>query len=202
MGSFPVAISSNLVLAITFIMQKPINQLIIPGRVSLKKRFPPIFFYAFQGEYVVKTSPTYIIPLLTFLKIHTEFNYNQLRDITAIDYTKRKLRFEIVYQLLSLTYNQRLIVSTSVSEIDSMESATIIYSSAGWYERETWDIFGIFFHNHSDIRRILTDYGFKGHPIRKDFPLTGFVEVRYNDFRKRVLYEKVNLAQEFRNFIN
>ena len=112
-------------------MQNKTNQLLTHGRVSLKKRFPPILFYAFQGEYVVKTSASYIIPLLTFLKIHTESNYNQLRDITAIDHSKRKFRFEIVYQLLSITYNQRLIVSVSLSEIDSIESVTSIYSSAG-----------------------------------------------------------------------
>jgi len=167
---------------------------------SLAKVFPPILYYSSQGEWVVKTTPTYLIPLLTFLKRHTTTQYHQLRDITAIDYAKRKFRFEVLYQLLSVTYNQRLTVSVAVSEGVALNSATPLFSSAGWYERETWDRFGVFFRNHPDLRRRLTDYGFKGHPLRKDFPVTGFVEVRYNDFRKRILYENVSLPQEYRVF--
>lgn len=167
---------------------------------SLAKVFPPILYYSTQGEWVIKTTPTYLLPLLTFLKRHTATYYRQLRDITAIDHPKRKFRFEILYQLLSITYNQRLTVSVFVAEGTALNSATSLFSSAGWYERETWDRFGVFFRNHPDLRRRLTDYGFKGHPLRKDFPVTGFVEVRYNDFRKRILYEKVSLPQEYRIF--
>lgn len=117
-----------------------------------------------------------------------------------MDYPERKLRFEVVYILLSLYTAQRVIVSVSIAEGNSLPSTVQLYSSAGWYEREAWDRFGIFFRNHPDLRRRLTDYGFKGHPLRKDFPLTGYIEVRYDDFRKRILYEGVSLPQEYRVF--
>ncbi len=167
---------------------------------AVSKVFPPIYYYSFQGEWVVKTTVNSLIPLLTFLKRHTATQYRQLIDLTVIDHPKRKLRFEVIYQLLSITYSQRLSVSVSVTEGQAVDSATSVYSAAGWYERESWDRFGVFFRNHPDLRRRLTDYGFKGHPLRKDFPVTGFFEVRYNDFRKRILYEKVSLPQEYRIF--
>lgn len=170
------------------------------GFKTLSKVFPPILFYSVNGEWTVKVNSNNLVPLLTFLKRHTATSFNQLRDLSAIDYPENKLRFEVVYQLLSISYNQRLSVSVSVSEGYSLKSVTSIYPSAGWYERETWDRFGVFFRNHPDLRRMLTDYGFKGHPLRKDFPVTGFVEIRYNDFWKRISYEKVNLAQEYRLF--
>lgn len=169
-------------------------------RGSLSKVFPPILYYSNHGEWTVKTKAANLLPLLTFLKHHTLTYYRQLIDITAVDHPERKLRFEVVYQLLSITYNQRLSVSVSVPEGVALDSAVSVYPSAGWYERETWDRFGVFFRNHPDLRRRLTDYGFKGHPLRKDFPVTGFIEVSYKDSRKRIVYEKVNLAQEFRLF--
>lgn len=137
---------------------------------------------------------------ITFIKKHTITKVEQLIDITAVDFPQRKLRFEILYQFLSVTYNQRFTVVVFVNEANRVDSRTSLYSSSGWYERETWDIFGIYFRNHKDLRRRLTDYGFKGHPLRKDFPVTGFTETRYNDFEKRIVFEKVNLAQDYRIF--
>ena len=166
----------------------------------ISKRFPTVLIYSVNGEWYIKASPSSLKPLLTFLKYHTNTSFNQLRDITAIDYSERKLRFEVVYVLLSLQNARRIIVSVSMSEATPLPSITSLYASAGWYERETWDRFGIFFTEHPDLRRRLTDYGFKGHPLRKDFPLTGFVEVRYADFQKRILYEGVSLPQEYRMF--
>ena len=113
---------------------------------------------------------------------------------------KKKKRFEVSYHLLSILYNSRINVTTSVDEITPLDSVTSIFSSADWLEREVWDMFGIFFFNHNDLRRILTDYGFRGHPLRKDFPLTGYVEVRYDDIQKRVVTEKVSLSQDYRIF--
>ncbi len=167
---------------------------------NLSKIFPPVLTYVTNGEAIIKTSPAYLIPLLTFLKHHTGTYYRQLRDQSAVDYPERKLRFEVYYHLLSRTYNNRVTVTVSVGEGFPLESATGVFPSAGWLERETWDRFGIFFSRHPDLRRRLTDYGFKGHPLRKDFPVTGFVEVRYDDFRKRIVYEGVSLAQEYRQF--
>ncbi len=121
-------------------------------------------------------------------------------DVTAVDYPSQDLRFQVVYNLLSIQYNSRVRVKTRINEILPVSSATGIYSSAGWWEREVWDMFGIFFSNHPDLRRILSDYGFQGHPLRKDFPLSGYVEVRYDDSEKRVITEPVEIDQEFRYF--
>jgi NADH/F420H2 dehydrogenase subunit C len=134
------------------------------------------------------------------LKNYVNTQFKVLIDLTAVDYPSRALRFEIVYNLLSVSYNARIRIKTCVDEITPVTSITELYSSAGWWEREVWDMFGIFFSNHPDLRRILTDYGFQGHPLRKDFPLTGFVEVRYDDSEKRVINEPVEITQEFRYF--
>lgn len=166
----------------------------------IASRFPNTLFYSVNGTCVIKTTPSSLVQLLTFLKSHTLCDYSQLIDITAIDNSECKLRFEVVYFLLSISQGNRLTVSVSVAEGISIPSVTEIYSSAGWLERETWDRFGIFFSSNKDLRRRLTDYGFKGHPLRKDFPLTGFVEVRYDDFSKRIVYTNVSLAQEYRIF--
>ena len=124
----------------------------------------------------------------------------QLIDICGVDYPERPERFEVVYHLLSLRHNWRLRVKVVTDEQAAVPSIQSIYSAAGWFEREAWDLYGIKFSNHPDLRRILTDYGFEGHPLRKDFPLTGYVEVRYDDEQKRVVYEPVKLVQDFRNF--
>jgi NADH-quinone oxidoreductase subunit C len=123
-----------------------------------------------------------------------------LVDVTAADYPEREERFEIVYNLLSLSHNQRIRLKTSTDENTPVPSVVGLFSAAGWFEREVWDMFGVFFTDHPDLRRLLTDYGFEGHPLRKDFPLTGYVEVRYDDEQKRVVYEPVKLTQDFRSF--
>ena len=169
---------------------------------SLSKRFPSIYYYSIQGESVVKIPVSLIKIFFTFIKNHTSTNFSQLIDITALDHPERQSRFELVYQLISYAYNQRLTVNVSIPEGVYVDSITSIYPSAGWYEREIWDRFGIFFKNHNDFRRRLTDYGFKGHPLRKDFPVTGFIEVRYDTFSKSIHYEKGSLPQEYRFFFN
>jgi NADH dehydrogenase (ubiquinone) Fe-S protein 3 len=138
--------------------------------------------------------------VLLFLRDHTYSKYEVLVDIACVDYPSKTERFEVNYLLLSIRYNARIIVKCNVDEVTPLESVTEIYKVAGWLEREVYDMFGIYFKNHPDLRRILTDYGFSGHPLRKDFPLTGYTEVRYDDTEKRVLYEPVEVAQEFRKF--
>ncbi|KAK2553149.1 NADH dehydrogenase [ubiquinone] iron-sulfur protein 3 [Acropora cervicornis] len=145
-------------------------------------------------------APEGIIPVLTFLKDHTNAQYKSLADLTAVDKPGKPYRFEIVYNLLSLRYNARIRVKTYTDELTPIDSADPVFKAANWYEREIWDMYGVFFADHPDLRRILTDYGFEGHPFRKDFPLTGYVEVRYDDELKRVVCEPVEMAQEFRRF--
>jgi NADH dehydrogenase (ubiquinone) Fe-S protein 3 len=153
-----------------------------------------------KEEVTIYTTPAHIVPLLTFLKTHTNSQYEVLMDITAVDYPERENRFEVVYILLSVKYNSRLIVKLSVDEVTPVPTVENVYASAGWYERETWDMFGIFFQENKDLRRILTDYGFEGYPLRKDFPLSGFIEMRYHESEKRVLNESIELSQEYRTF--
>jgi NADH-quinone oxidoreductase subunit C len=121
-------------------------------------------------------------------------------DVCGADYPEREGRFEIVYNLLSLTHNQRIRVKLQTDARSPVPTVTGVFNSANWWERETWDMYGVYFRDHPDLRRILTDYGFEGHPLRKDFPLTGYVEVRYDDLEKRVVYEPVKLTQDFRSF--
>ncbi len=151
-------------------------------------------------ELVVSARAGTIIKLLAFLRDDTNCQFRQLVDLCGVDYPDRDERFEVVYNLLSVTLNLRLRVKVAVAEDTPVPSATGVFSSAGWYEREAWDLYGIYFSDHPDLRRILTDYGFEGHPLRKDFPLTGHVEVRYDEAQKRVVYDRVNLTQEFRSF--
>jgi len=138
--------------------------------------------------------------ILNFLKNHLNTKFNCLITITAIDYPEKEKRFEVNYLLLSLDLNFRIRIYTYTDEITPLESIISVYKSASWYEREVWDMFGVFFSGHSDLRRILTDYGFEGFPLRKDFPQTGYVEVRYDDEKKYVVYEPLEVAQEYRAF--
>jgi len=149
---------------------------------------------------VLWTGREALIPVLTFLRDDQNCLFKQLMDITAVDYPARPERFEVVYNLLSLKHNVRVRVKLATDEETPVPSATKVFNSANWFEREVWDLFGVFFSEHPDPRRILTDYGFEGHPLRKDFPLTGYVEMRYDEEMKRVVYEPVNLVQEFRTF--
>lgn len=153
-----------------------------------------------RGELAVTARRGAIIKVLTHLRDATDCAFEQLMDVTAADYPDREERFEVVYILLSLKRNQRIKVKVSTDEDTPVASAISVYSAANWYERETWDMYGVFFDGHPDLRRILTDYGFEGHPFRKDFPLTGYVEVRYDEDQKRVVYEPVKLTQDFRSF--
>ena len=153
-----------------------------------------------HGELVLHAQCGKIARVLQFLRDDRECDFKMLIDITAVDYPQRAERFDVVYQLLSLAQNQRVRVKVQASEDTQVPTATVVFSSAGWFEREVWDMFGIYFSNHPDLRRILTDYGFDGHPLRKDFPLTGYVELRYSEEDKRVVYEPVQLAQDLRQF--
>lgn len=144
--------------------------------------------------------PEGILPVLQFLKDHHNAQFASLIDIAGMDVPSRENRFEIIYNLLSLRFNSRIRVKTYTDELTPIDSCFEIYKAANWYEREIWDMYGVFFANHPDLRRILTDYGFEGHPFRKDFPLSGYVEVRYDDEQKRVVIEPLELAQEFRKF--
>ncbi len=152
------------------------------------------------GELVVRVQRNAIQRVLTFLRDDGSCQFKLLMDVCGVDYPDRDERFEVVYNLLSLKHNQRVRVKLTTDENTPVPTATTVFSSAGWWEREAWDMYGILFSGHPDLRRILTDYGFDGHPLRKDFPLTGFVELRYDDEEKRVVYEPVKLVQEFRTF--
>ena len=152
------------------------------------------------GELMVTVKRPAILTVLTALRDDPATRFEQLTDITAVDYPDRVERFEVVYQLLSYTHNRRMRVKLTTDEDTPVPSAVAVFSAANWFEREVWDLFGIFFENHPDLRRILTDYGFEGHPFRKDFPLTGYVEARYDEDQKRVIYEPVRLTQDFRAF--
>jgi len=149
---------------------------------------------------VLNVQPDDLIRVLFFLRDNTSCTFKQLVDVFGVDYPEREKRFEVVYNLLSLNHNQRIRVKTNVSEGEEIPSATVVFKSAGWLEREVFDMYGVRFIYHPDLRRILTDYGFEGHPQRKDFPLTGYKEVRYDEKKKQVIYEDVKLDQEFRNF--
>jgi NADH-quinone oxidoreductase subunit C len=141
-----------------------------------------------------------LLTVLTFLRDDPKCSFTVLCDICGVDYPDRQLRFEVVYHLLSMRLNQRIRLKTETDGDQPVPSAVGLFSSAGWWEREAWDLFGIYFADNPDLRRILTDYGFEGHPLRKDFPLTGYVEMRYDEEQKAVVYEPVRLQQEFRSF--
>ncbi|HKT20945.1 MAG TPA: NADH-quinone oxidoreductase subunit C [Stellaceae bacterium] len=153
-----------------------------------------------HDELMIEVRREAVTRVLAFLRDDPKCLFEVLVDICGVDYPERPERFEVVYNLLSVKNNARIRVKTTASEDTPVPSATGLFSAAGWFERETWDMFGIYFADHPDLRRLLTDYGFEGHPLRKDFPLTGYVEVRYDEEQKRVVYEPVKLKQEFRTF--
>ncbi|MTH76266.1 NADH-quinone oxidoreductase subunit C [Paracoccus aestuariivivens] len=152
------------------------------------------------GELTVNATPSGLVGLIEFLRNDANCRFSTLIDITAVDNPQRPARFDIVYHLLSMYQNQRIRVKAQIREDEIVPSLTGVFPGANWYEREIFDMFGILFSGHPDLRRILTDYGFRGHPLRKDFPTTGYVEVRWNDDEKRVVYEPVSLVQEYRQF--
>ena len=153
-----------------------------------------------RGELTVNVAPSSITGMVEFLKSDASCKFSSLVDITAVDYPERVKRFDVVYHFLSMYQNHRIRLRVRIREEDMVASITDIHRSANWFEREVFDMFGILFSGHPDLRRILTDYGFRGHPLRKDFPTTGYTEVRYDDVQKRVIYEPVNLVQEYRQF--
>ncbi|MAP33613.1 MAG: NADH-quinone oxidoreductase subunit C [Rickettsiales bacterium] len=153
-----------------------------------------------DDEIVISSAATSLLRLIQFLKEDQNCKFNILIDICGVDYPEKDKRFEIVYHFLSLSVNRRIRVKLMTDEETKVPSIVDLFPSAGWYEREVYDLFGVIFSGNTDLRRLLTDYGFKGHPLRKDFPLTGYVEVRYDEEQKRVIYEPVKLTQEFRNF--
>ncbi len=153
-----------------------------------------------RGELTIVVPAANIVRVLTYLRDEPSLLFKELVDLCGVDYPERELRFEVVYHLLSLHHNQRIRVKLRTDEATPVPSVVSVYPAAGWFEREAWDMYGIMFADHPDLRRLLTDYGFDGHPLRKDFPLTGYVELRYDEEEKRVVYEPVKLRQDFRNF--
>jgi len=153
-----------------------------------------------RGELTISAKVGDLIKVATFLRDDPACQFINIIDVTAIDWPSREQRFDVVYHFLSPRLNQRVRLKVVTDETTPVPSLIDVFRGADWFERETYDLYGVLFTGHPDMRRILTDYGFEGHPLRKDFPLTGFVEVRYDDEQKRVVYDKVTLAQEFRTF--
>ncbi|MCR9215332.1 MAG: NADH-quinone oxidoreductase subunit C [Proteobacteria bacterium] len=153
-----------------------------------------------RGELIVEVRADVVDEVMAFLRNDSNCKFQVLCDVCGVDYPSRAKRFDVVYNLLSLKHNQRIIVKAQTDARTPVPSVVSLFPAANWFERETWDMYGIMFAGHPDLRRMLTDYGFEGHPLRKDFPLTGYVEVRYSEDEKRVLYEPVKLTQEFRKF--
>jgi len=168
--------------------------------IELKRPDAVLSWSVAQGELTVNVAPTKLVALVDFLRSDSSCKFSSLVDITAIDHPERPQRFDVVYHLLSMYQNQRIRLKVAVREDEMVPSLTAVHPSADWFEREVFDMFGIAFSGHPDLRRILTDYGFRGHPLRKDFPTTGYVEVRYDEAEKRVVYEPVKLVQEYRQF--
>ena len=153
-----------------------------------------------RDELSLTVEPQSIVRTLTYLRDDPALTFRELMDLCGVDYPDREMRFDVVYHLLSMHRNRRIRVKIRTDETTPVPSVVGVFPTAGWFEREAWDLFGVFFSGNPDLRRLLTDYGFEGHPLRKDFPLTGYVEVRYDDEQKRVVYEPVKLRQDFRTF--
>ena len=153
-----------------------------------------------HGHIIFDIVPSAIVEVITYLRSKKGFSFTTLIDITAIDFPAKEKRFQLIYHFLSMTENKRCKITMAVSDKETVKSVTPVFECANWFEREIFDLFGITFSSHPDLRRILTDYGFEGHPLRKDFPTTGFLEVRYDEVEKRVVYEPTSLTQGYRDF--
>ena len=153
-----------------------------------------------HGHIIFDIIPSAIVEVVTYLRSKKGFSFTTLIDITAIDFPAKEKRFQLIYHFLSMTENKRCKITMAVSDQETVKSVTPVFDCANWFEREIFDLFGIRFSSHPDLRRILTDYGFEGHPLRKDFPTTGFLEVRYDEVEKRVVYEPTTLTQGYRDF--
>jgi NADH dehydrogenase (ubiquinone) Fe-S protein 3 len=167
---------------------------------ELQNILPLIISQSFKDENSIVLKSNHLLFSLNILKNHISYQYKLLSCISGIDLLNKNYRFSVSYDLLSLTFNTRLRVKTFVDEITHIPSSVPLFINANWWEREIWDMYGIYFDKHPDLRRILTDYGFEGYPMRKDFPLSGFIELRYDDSKKRIVAETVELTQEFRSF--
>ena len=167
---------------------------------DLKKTLPSCTVYEKDNFFEIILKKEKILEIIKILKEENNLLFDQLIDITAVDYPSKELRFELIYILLSMKKNKRIVLKTHLEENDNIDSLTEIFEASNWYERECYDLFGIKFNNHPDLRRIMTDYNFEGHPLRKDFPLTGHTEVRYSEDQKKVINEPVKLEQNYRNF--
>jgi NADH/F420H2 dehydrogenase subunit C len=167
---------------------------------QLVKIVPTLTYQKVANENSIVVSHDKLILALNVLKLHLGYQYNLLTCISGVDFLGKEYRFSVVYDLLSLTFNSRLRVKVFVNEITSVPSSMEVFINANWWEREVWDLYGVYFDKHTDLRRILSDYGFEGHPMRKDFPLSGFVEFRFDESKKRIVGEPIELTQEFRSF--
>lgn len=176
------------------------NKLLIKSLKLFSKIIPIKSFCSYKNETSIYVSLEFVEFVLIFLKLNTFTQYKILSSICAVDYFFNKFRFEICYDLLSITYNNRIKIKIYTDELTSVCSIEKVYRSANWYECEIWDMFGVFFFNHSNLKRILTDYGFIGNPLRKDFPLSGFIEIKYNENKKKILSEPLEFSQEYRTF--
>ena len=170
------------------------------NQILSNENFKNLKIYNNEKYLGIGTAKKSLYLLVNKLRDIEQLKFNQLIDVTAIDYPSREFRFEIIYIFLSLKLNERILIKVPLKENETIDSISSLYKSANWYERECYDLFGIKFLNHPDMRRRMTDYNFEGHPLRKDFPLTGNTEVRYDNLEKKVVYEPVNLPQEYRNF--
>lgn len=167
---------------------------------AITKVIPAIAFQRIKDEACVVVTKEDLLLTMNMLKKHINYQFNMLSCISGVDFLNKKYRFSVVYDLLSITFNARMRVKVFANESSSVPSIVGTFVNANWWEREVWDLYGIYFDKHPDLRRILTDYGFEGHPMRKDFPLSGFVEVRYDEIKKRVVVEPLQLTQDFRLF--
>ena len=170
-------------------------------RIKLKKIVPILTYQCKLDETIIVVSHDKLLFSINCLKFHIGYQYSLLVCISGVDFIGKDYRFSVVYDFLSLQYNIRLRIKTFINEITEVPSITTIFINANWWEREIWDMYGIYFYNHTDLRRILTDYGFEGNPMKKDFPLSGFLELKYDESKKRIIVEPLELTQEFRFFI-
>jgi NADH/F420H2 dehydrogenase subunit C len=176
------------------------NLFIVENLKNITKTLPILKIQIHQKEISLLVKNQHLIPTLIFLKNNVKYQFKILTCISGVDYPSNKYRFKVVYELLSVKYNIRLRVKVLTDELTPVESCGSVFAAASWYESETWDMYGIFFTNHINLTRLLTDYGFEGYPLRKDFPLSGFVEASYDYTRKRVTNERIELSQEYRSF--
>jgi len=176
------------------------NSVILENLKNISKICPIKKIQLFNSEITLVVHTNDLLDILLFMKNNFLCQFKIMSCVTGVDYPKSKYRFAIIYDLLSVRYNVRFKIKIFTYELASVFSATELYSAAGWFECEVWDMFGIFFKNHPNLKRILTDYGFEGHPLRKDFPLSGFIEMKYSESDKRVVSESIELSQEYRTF--